>query len=108
MKILSVLVGLLLVLVITDHRAEAQVSRYQVVSVGTPTEAILVDTVLGCTWHLAQDPRSHRLYFHFLPRTGFPPGQSITAAMIPKECAGLDGLIPTDFLQPREPERKPQ
>lgn len=107
MKILPILVGLLLVLSVTDHPADAQVGRYQVVSVGTPAVAILVDTLLGCTWHLASMPGSRELWFAFLPRDGVPPGENKRAALIPRECIRLDGFMLGGSMQSGEPERKP-
>ncbi len=89
-----VLAGVLTVLALSVQPLFAQTGRFQVVSVGSPAIAILLDTVTGCTWHLAELPDSRRLWFGFLPREGLPRGADKTEAMVPKECVSFDGVVP--------------
>lgn len=107
MRVALILSGFLAVTIATACPVSAQVGRYQVVSVGTPAVAVLVDTVLGCTWHLASLPGSGRLWFTFIPRQAVPPGSDKTTALIPKECAGFDGFELSDPQRPDVPERRP-
>ncbi|MDD5559478.1 hypothetical protein [Candidatus Methylomirabilis sp.] len=98
MRIVPILLAAV-TLAATPYWADAQVGRYQVVPVGTPAVAVLVDTVSGCTWHLASLPGSGRLWFSFVPRAAVPPGKDKTTALIPKECLSFDGVTLSDFLK---------
>ncbi len=97
-------IGILMALLIfTPAQAEVPVGRYQVISVPGVVSAILLDTATGCAWHLAALPRAaehgEQFWFVFLPRESLPPGTDKMQAMIPRECASFDGVIPERYLR---------
>jgi putative copper export protein len=78
----------------------AQVGRYQVVP--DAAGSILLDTVTGCTWQIALDPTTKKVWFAFIPRAGAVKGTTKILAMVPSDCVVLDGVVEEAWLKSLE------
>lgn len=101
-----ILIGLIAFVALFPQTIFAQIGRFQIIAADKPLGAILIDTTTGCAWRIAQIPNSNNLWFVFLPREGLPPGSDKSAAMIPKECASFEGVIPGRYWEGNGPTDK--